>query len=168
MSRETASAEDKITAMSSQGRRTFFVTSVTHERRPIFASERLASLFLEVVQRNRELNHFLLHEIVLMPDHFHLLITPAPNISLEKVMQLIKGGYSFRQKKEMRSKLAVWQRGFKEHRIKDSGDYAVHRSYIRNNPVRTGLAASPDKYPYCSAHTAIKIDAAPPGLKPKS
>jgi len=34
-----------------------------------------------------------------MPDHFHLLITPAHEVSLEKAVQLIKGGFSFRAKK---------------------------------------------------------------------
>jgi hypothetical protein len=31
---------------------------------------------------------------VLMPDHFHLLITPAYEVTLERAMQLIKGGFS--------------------------------------------------------------------------
>jgi putative transposase len=41
---------------------------------------------------------FLLHAFVIMPDHFHALITPAENVSLEKAMQYIKGGFSFRLK----------------------------------------------------------------------
>jgi putative transposase len=39
-----------------------------------------------------------------MPDHLHLLITPAAEISLERAMQFIKGGFSFR----LKSQDAVW------------------------------------------------------------
>lgn len=83
-------------------------------------------------------------------------------------MQLIKGGYSFRAGEETRVKTAIWQRSFNEHRIKDSGEYAVHRNYIRNNPVRAGLAISPEKDPYCCAHSSVITDDPPPGLKPKA
>jgi len=79
--------------------RTFFVTAVTWGRRAIFRSEPMAQLFIDTLQRYRTQNKFLLHEFVLMPDHFHLLITPAHEVSLEKAVQLIKGGFSFRAKK---------------------------------------------------------------------
>jgi len=35
-----------------------------------------------------------------MPDHFHVLITPAQDVPMERAVQLIKGGFSFRVKKE--------------------------------------------------------------------
>ncbi|MGH9602658.1 MAG: transposase, partial [Terriglobales bacterium] len=41
-------------------------------------------------QESRRKDRFLLHEFVLMPDHFHILLTPAPEVSLEKAMQFIK------------------------------------------------------------------------------
>ena len=122
-----------IAMLSAQEFRTFFVTSATHGRRSIFKSQKMAALLLEVLQNNRKLNRCLLHEIVLMPDHFHLLITPAYELSLEKVMQFIKGGFSYRVKRELNFKREIWQPGFNEHRIKDSGDYAIYLGYIRNN-----------------------------------
>ncbi len=80
--------------------RTFFVTSVTSERRPIFRSERAAKLFIETLYGYRERGTFRLYEFVLMPDHLHLLLAPAPLVSLEKAMQFIKGGFSHRFMKE--------------------------------------------------------------------
>ena len=35
---------------------------------------------------------------LLMPDHVHALLTPAPEISLELALQFIKGGFSYRLK----------------------------------------------------------------------
>ena len=44
----------------------------------------LLLFILDAMQKHREVGHFLLHEFVVMPDHFHLIITPAEDVSLEK------------------------------------------------------------------------------------
>jgi putative transposase len=99
-----------------------------------------------------------------MPDHIHLLLTPAEEISLERAIQFIKGGFSFR----LKAHGAAWQASFSNHRIRDLEDYENHREYIRMNPVRTGLAERAEEYPYSSAAGAIRLDPVPPGLKPYS
>lgn len=73
--------------------RTFFVTSVTSGRRMILQSERMANLLIDVFKQNRRQGRFSIHEFVIMPNHFHLLITPAAKVSLEKALQFIKGGF---------------------------------------------------------------------------
>jgi putative transposase len=149
-----------------QEERTFFVTSVTYGRRQAFRRESWANLFVEVCQENRRKGRFLLHEFVLMPNHFHMLLTPAPEVSLEKAMQYIKGGFSFRVKKELQSNLEVWQPSFTEHRIQDWSDYSHHCEYIRQNPVRARLVVQAADYPYGSASGRFELDGAPPWLKP--
>ncbi len=101
-----------------------------------------------------------------MPDHFHVIITPNYDIPLERAVQFIKGGFSYRVKKEMGSNLVIWSTGFNEHRIKDAEDYDHHRQYIWKNPVRAGFVKSPGEYPYSSVALGIELDPAPPGLKP--
>lgn len=76
--------------------RTFFVTSVTAQRRTLFQHDGPADLFVEVLLHYRNQGKYLLHEFVVMPDHFHVLITPHYDVSLEKAVQFIKGGFSFR------------------------------------------------------------------------
>ena len=88
--------------------RTFFVTAVTWQRRGLFRSGPMADLFLETLLRYRDQGRFQLHEFVLMPDHFHLLLTPLPEVSLEKAVQLIKGGFSFRVKRELGLNAEIW------------------------------------------------------------
>jgi putative transposase len=146
--------------------RTFFVTSVTWQRRPLFRTEPIARLFLDTLARYRNQGRFLIHEFVLMPDHFHLLLAPAPDISLEKALQLLKGGFSFRVKRELGSNAEVWQEGFAEHRVKNADDFERHAVYVRNNPVRAHLAENAAAYPYGSAAGTVRIDPPPSGLKP--
>ena len=147
--------------------RTFFVTSVANARNPIFRDDKMARLFMSILADNRKKAHFLLHEFVAMPDHFHLILTPAPDVSLEKAVQFIKGGFSFRAKKDLGVSCLIWQEGFKNHRIRDEDDYVKHREYIRNNPVKAGLANTPEEYPYSSAANPFGIDPMPPALKRK-
>ena len=67
--------------------RTFFITTVTWQRVPIFRKEARARLLIEVMLGYRDQGKYLLHEFVVMPDHIHLLLTPAPEISLERAVQ---------------------------------------------------------------------------------
>lgn len=73
---------------------TYFVTSTTFQRRRFFIVENYARLFLKTLYKYRGEQKFELHAFILMPDHFHLLLTLAPDITLERAIQLIKGGYS--------------------------------------------------------------------------
>jgi putative transposase len=99
-----------------------------------------------------------------MPDHFHLLITPQT--SLERAVQLIKGGFSFRVKRELGFSGEVWQRGFSDHRIRDAEDYDKHVRYIHLNPVKRRLSNRPEEYKYSSAYPGWKLDPVPQWLKP--
>lgn len=131
---------------------TYFVTSNTWQRRPVFLKEPPARLFLDSLFHYRDEGNFKLHAFVLMPDHFHLLLTPSPQITLERAMQLIKGGSSHRVKQELGYKFPLWQTGFDDHRIRSRKDFEEHVRYIHDNPVEAGLAASAASYAYSSAH----------------
>ena len=136
--------------------RTFFTTSVTANRRRLFQTERNAELLLRILQDNRQKDRFELHAYVIMPDHIHLLLTPAENVSIEKAMQYIKGGFSF----HLKSAFEVWEKSFKEHRIKDDLDYTQHLHYIEQNPVRANLSPTAEQLPYSSA-SSQQIDPKP-------
>jgi putative transposase len=119
---------------------------------------------IEVLLGYRDREKYLLHEFVIMPDHIHLLLTPVPEISLERAMQFIKGGYSYRLRKV--EKIKVWQESFTNHRIRDAEDYERHREYVRLNPVRAKLVRDAGAYPFSSASSGFRLDDMPRGLKP--
>jgi putative transposase len=86
---------------------TYFVTFSTWERTRLFFVKAYAKIFLQTLYGYRRQGSFQLHAFVLMPEHIHLLLTPANDVTLERVVQLIKGGYShkfgseFGRKKEV-------------------------------------------------------------------
>ena len=104
--------------ISTANGQTYFVTSNTAGRKPFFRHDRWAQLFIQVLLGYRP-ERFLLHGFIVMPDHFHALITPQE--SLEKAVQCIKGGFSFRAKKELSWTGEIWVAGFSDHRIRDDG-----------------------------------------------
>jgi putative transposase len=133
--------------LAPQETRTYFVTAVAAQRRSLFQVTATAELLERTILDYRSQGRFLLHAFVIMPDHFHALITPAPDVSLEKAMQFIKGGFSFR----LKSKADVWMRSFNESQIMSEEKFTNCVRYIEENPVRRGLALTPGEYRFSSA-----------------
>jgi putative transposase len=134
----------------------YFITTACWKRRRLFQVERNAQLLLDTIVKNRE--HFGLHAFVIMPDHVHLLITPR-DVALERVMQLIKGGFSHAYGQSSDAALGVWQSGFTDHRVRDGFDFETHVSYIHDNPVAARLVLRPEEYRWSSAANLLAMDA---------
>jgi putative transposase len=148
--------------------RTFFTTSSICGKRNLLQSDRSAGLFVRVLYDYRAQKKFRLHEFVVMPDHFHVLLTVDCEITIERAVQFIKGGFAFRAGRELGFSAPVWQEGFSEVRILDPDAFLRTEQYIRNNPVARHLVAEAEQYPYSSAHPGFELDPAPQGLKPIS
>lgn len=147
------------------GQGTYFITASTFLKQNVLQTGRMANLFIDVLEHYRDQGAYLLHEFVVMPNHFHLLITP--NTSLERSMQLIKGGFSFRAKRELEFCGGIWQTSFYDRRVRDAREFDAFRFYIHTNPVRRGLVQHGEEYPYSSATGEFLLDEVPQRLKPK-
>jgi putative transposase len=131
---------------------------LTWQRSRLFVVESHVRLFFKTIYGYRRAGQFQLHAFVVMPEHVHLLITPADGVTIERAIQFIKGGYSHTLGTELGRKREIWQRGFTDHRIRDAQDYAHHREYIHQNPVKRRLVERAAEYRYCSAFPGFKLD----------
>lgn len=122
--------------------------------RRLLQSERNATLLIDVLRSCVAEKKFQLHDFVIMPDHIHLLVTVHGEMTIEKAMQLVKGRFSYRLKKELGYNGEVWQHGFSETRTDGPESFLRHWEYIAQNPIRAGLAESADEYPYCYGYLA--------------
>jgi putative transposase len=145
---------------------TYFVTSRTWESRAIFKAAQPCEIFVASLMHYRDQGAYQLLEFVLMPDHFHVLLTPAADTALERAVQFIKGGSAKAIRDALSFRFPVWQRGFSDHRIRDLADYESHVRYIDENPAKKLLAMSAGEYPWCSARGTFRMDDVPQGLKP--
>ena len=73
---------------------TYFVTFSTWQRARLFVVDNYVRLFLKTLYEYERRGSFQLHAFVIMPEHVHLLLTPSGELTLERVIQFIKGGYS--------------------------------------------------------------------------
>ena len=120
--------------------------------RRLLQSERNATLFIEVLRSYVAQKKFRVDDFVVMPDHVHLLLTLDERITIERAMQFIKGGFSYRLKKDSGYAGEVWQGGFSEVRIEDKNSFEQHKQYIAENPVKAELLKSAEDY-----HFALRI-----------
>ncbi len=140
---------------------TYMVTPSTWERRSLLQNEPCARLLIDTLYHHRPPAYFL-HEFVIMRGDFHALI--SPKTSLEKSVPFIKGGFSYRAKKELGSNMEVWQKGLQDHRIRDASDWMVHVSYLHDNPVKEHFCECPNEF-LSSAHAGFELHAVPQRLK---
>jgi putative transposase len=143
---------------------TYFVTTKAWANRALFCVTAIADIVIEIMLGHSAAGAYQLHEFVLMPDHLHLLLTPGRETTLEKAMQLIKGGSSYEIHKRQLQRMEIWQAGFHEWTVRDAADFQARASYIRMNPVAAKIVESPEEWLYSSARTRFQMDARPPNL----
>jgi putative transposase len=139
----------------------YFVTTKCWQGRSIFHVTEIAEIVTTALLHYRDRGAYLLHEFVLMPDHLHLLLTPAATTSLEKAIQFIKGGSSHQIHQMRANTMEIWQKGFYDWTIRDQDDWQTKVEYIRMNPVRAKLVQKPEDWPHSSATGNFALDPAP-------
>ena len=136
----------------------YFATTDTWERHALFINTSLANIVVEQIAACRDRGFYKLHAFVLMPDHLHLLITPGIDITIEKAMQMIKGGSAHRMGIESPQPFPIWHRGFHDRWIRDADQFWKAKSYVEQNPVKARFAESAVSYPWSSATGKIALD----------
>jgi len=145
---------------------TYFVTAGTFNKIHVLQSDRMAELFCKTLFGYRDSGKLALHGFVVMPNHVHLLITVPDGVTLERVMQLVKGGFSFQAGKLFGIRTAIWQKSFVDRRVRDAFECLRFKNYIHQNPVRAALVGKPEEYPFSSANPQFKMDGLLQRLKP--
>jgi putative transposase len=145
---------------------TYFITAGTFCKKNLLQSDRLAELFCQTMFRYRAEGKFLLHSFVVMPNHIHLLLTVPQGLTLERVVQLIKGRFSYQAGIVTERAGPIWQKSFVDRRVRDLAEFERYREYIHKNPVRAGLAGLPIEYRYSSMNPSFVVDEVPQRLKP--
>lgn len=119
-----------------------FVTACAKDRIPWLACEKVHSL-LRTLWADK--SAWCVGRYVLMPDHLHLLASPATHeFSLEKWMRFWKAQFSRRHGNPSH----CWQYSHWDRRLRSEESYEEKWEYVRNNPVRKGLVANAEQWPY--------------------
>ncbi|NLG49991.1 MAG: transposase [Chloroflexi bacterium] len=136
----------------------YFITCVTHERRPFFDNADDLELLRDTMRQARDYHPFKMHSYALMPNHFHLLIQIPETTNVSKLLQSIQWNTTrkYKQAHHLTGPLHLWQRGFWDHVIRNAEDYERHFNYIHYNPIKHGLATSAGDYPHTSFQEYVR------------
>jgi putative transposase len=146
----------------------YFVTTRSWQGRSVFQVSEIANIVVSTIFRYRDQGAYGLHEFVLMPNHLHLLLTPSATTTLEKAIQLIKGGSSHEIHSQRGQKTQIWQVGFFDWTIRNASDWQSKVTYIHMNPVRERLVLHPEEWTYSSAAGRFTLDPVPERYRPMS
>ena len=130
--------------------RTYLVTICSSKRRLLVEQARNLALAHIVFDHSQRI---WLHAAVVMPDHVHLLLTPmtAPNgwsFPLATILQGIKGASARSINLALGTEGPVWQHESFDHELRHDESVRQKAEYIAQNPVRKGLCATSDEYPW--------------------
>ena len=134
------------------GCRIYFLTICSENRCPIFRNASRAEAGIELLRRVSKSMDILVHAFCVMPDHLHVLVEgkSATSDVVKFVAQWKQSaGYLFRNELPRR----FWQRRFYDHILRHAKDSDPIAWYIWMNPVRKGMVAEPQQYPFSGSFT---------------
>ncbi len=147
---------------------TYFFTQVAYRRRPILCNAAIRDALRNAIVRTREEHPFTIDAWVLLPDHLHCIWTlPSDDADFPtrwaKIKRRVSLAVADRYRDEQlltRSRRThrestIWQRRYREHRIRDEDDLAKHLDYVHYNPVKHGLVANARDWPYSTFHRFV-------------
>jgi len=130
--------------------RPYLITTVTHNRKPIFSSFDIARLLIRELQTGSE--NLMIESLawVVMPDHLHWLFVLNQS-TVSEVVRHVKGKSALTINRYRRCSGPVWQKGFHDHAIRIDEDIKTVARYINANPLRAGLVENIGDYPFWDA-----------------
>jgi len=121
-----------------------------NNRQPIFVDRADRELFLGLLGENAARFGVALHAYVLMDNHFHLLATPAAADALPQWMQAVGRRYVRHFNDRHGRSGTLWEGRYKSTLIQTDRYFLACMVYMDLNPVRAGLAAEAQAYPWSS------------------
>ena len=128
----------------------YYLTVVTHKRNPILIDN--IDLLRESFRVSKRKYRYKIEAIVILPDHFHVILTPHNAKDYPNIIRTIKQHFSkhcdakyyehleqstSRQKEGYKP---IWQKKYYEHTIRNQKDFEEKVNYIYNNPIKHGYA----------------------------
>jgi putative transposase len=171
-----------------------FITCSCYDRQPQLGTPERRDLFQSILEEARQKYRFVVHGYVLMPEHFHLLITEPEQGDPSVVMKVIKERFTrkLRTKAKSRNKsenkiegapliahfamsgshhpdipdpAPIWQKRFYDFNVWTEQKQIEKLRYIHRNPVKRGLVESPEQWRWSSFRSYLYQEIGPVRVK---
>jgi len=124
----------------------YHVTSRTNDKIRVFENKLGRKIMLMVLSDAKAKFRFRLANFCIMPTHIHLLIEPGEGTNLSMIMQWIKTRSASRWNKIHGSTDHMWGHRYFSRVVKDPHEFEAIMDYIDQNPVKVGLAPTPQDW----------------------
>jgi len=110
----------------------------------------IAGLVIQALYNGQDrLHRYQIAAFVVMPNHVHLLV--SPRVTMRQWLGPLKGFTAYQANRVLGRHAPFWQGESYDHLVRDDKEFERIRHYIEHNPVKAGLAASPEEFPWSSA-----------------
>lgn len=139
-----------------------FITCSCYRRQAFLNTGKRRDLFLKILEEARRKYRFVVHGYVLMPEHFHLLITEPERGDPSVVMKVVKQRFARRFNQTRRRPAAaqmalwdshperVWQKRFYDFNVWSERKHMEKLRYMHRNPIKRGLVERPEQWRWSS------------------
>ncbi len=108
------------------------------------------TLMIDVLKSARRRLGFLLCGYVLMPDHWHALISTDYPLTISQVVHDVKKVAARRLHQRRGTEGPVWQHQFWDRFVRHEKELAARFEYMHLNPVKKGLVSKPGDWRWSS------------------
>ena len=126
------------------------ITIAVRDRARVFADPTVAASVVAVLREHAERTGVSIHAFCVMPDHVHLVAGPSARCDLITFVGQFKN-LAQRAAWARGVKGRFWQPGFWDHFVRRDEDLRRVIEYVLDNPVRAGLVAVRDDYPFAAS-----------------
>lgn len=130
-----------------------FITFSCYHRQPLLAQMQMQDAFLHALEQVRRRFGMRVYGYVVMPEHVHLLLSEPAGDRLSTAVQLLKTKVSVQARKanqRIEGGTPFWQRRYFDHNVRNHQGFVTQLRYIHRNPVKRGLCAAPEDWPWSS------------------
>jgi putative transposase len=136
-----------------------FITCSCYKRRPWLDTPPRRDLFLKILDEVGKKHRFVVLGYVVMPEHFHLLMSEPQVGDPSTAMQSVKQTYAQRVIPRRRwhdpakraKPMPIWQPRFYDFNVYTEHKRIEKLRYMHNNPVKRGLVEEPEQWHWSSS-----------------
>ena len=163
-----------------------FITCSCYHRQPVLSAPCRRDLLLDTLEEVRQAYRFVVKGYVVMPEHFHLLISEPEIGDPSTVMKVLKMRFARRVHKDESHSFAnnakqwgtraelIWQKRFYDFNVRTDKKRIEKLKYMHRDPIKRGLVNDPAEWPWSSFRSylygepgRVRINAEPEHLVTK-
>jgi putative transposase len=130
---------------------TYFATSVTFQRKKLFAKPQFAQIIVDQWKHYEHTYEFHLDTYCIMPDHYHIVLNAGEKKTISQILHAVNSYTATLINRQLShdTKSKIWEGNPWDEVIRDEEMYWQKIAYTLLNPWREGLVSDPlESYPF--------------------